>query len=64
MGRERTLTPFELWRQDDNGHRFLVGRYPTLDAAERRLAELIRMQHKQSYWIVGDNDGPERTERA
>jgi len=44
--------PFELWRQDDHGHRFLVGRLPTLDAAERQLAKLTRMQHKQIDWIV------------
>jgi len=43
---------FELWRQDDHGTRFLVGCYPTLEEAERRLAELTRTQHKQSYWIT------------
>lgn len=43
--------PFELWRQDDNGQRFLIGRYRNLDEAESRLAELTRVQHKQSYWI-------------
>jgi hypothetical protein len=43
---------FELWRQDDHGTRFLVGRYPTSDSAERRLAELTRTQHKQTYWIT------------
>lgn len=42
---------FELWRQDDNGQRFLVGRYRNLDEAESRLAELTRVQHKQTYWI-------------
>ncbi len=51
--------PFELWRQDDNGRQFPVGRYATLDAAEQRLAELTRALHKQTYWIVetpgGDN---------
>ena len=43
---------FELWREDDNGQRFLVGRYPTLDEAEARLTELTRTPHKQCYWIV------------
>jgi hypothetical protein len=43
---------FELWRQDDHGTRFLVGCYPILEDAERRLAELIRTQHKQTYWII------------
>lgn len=63
MAPERTLTPFELWRQDDNGHRFLVGRYETLDAAERRLAELTRAQHKQSYWIVENGHPAEQADR-
>jgi len=43
---------FELWRQDDHGTRFLVGCYPILEDAERRLAELTRTQHKQTYWIT------------
>lgn len=43
---------FELWRQDDNGGRFLVGRYPTRDRAERRLAELSRALQKQTYWVT------------
>jgi len=42
---------FALWRQDDHGHRFLVGYYSTRAEAERRLAELTRVPHKQSYWI-------------
>jgi cupin 2 domain-containing protein len=47
----RATVPIELWRQDDHGHRFLVGRFPTRTDAERRLAELTRGQHKQTYWI-------------
>jgi len=43
---------FELWRQDDHGHCFLVGRYPTLEAAEQQHAELTRALHKQVYWIA------------
>jgi hypothetical protein len=42
---------WELWRQDDLGHRFLVGRYPNRAAADQCLAELTRSQHKQTYWI-------------
>ncbi len=43
---------FELWRQDDNGNRFLVGVWPDRDSAERRLEELTRHPHKQIYWIT------------
>jgi len=45
-------TSFELWRQDDNGNRFLVDTFADWAAAERRLAELTRVQHKQIYWIA------------
>lgn len=50
---------FELWRQDDNGNRFLVGSYPDRQAAGERLAELSRSPHKQTYWITeraGENE--------
>jgi len=53
---------FELWRQDDNGQRFLVDRFTTRALAEARLAELTRSLHKQIYWIVirrgNDPNGP------
>jgi hypothetical protein len=55
---------FELWRQDDNGQRFLVGRYRRLDEAKRRLADLTRVQHKQMYWIAESMDGSDGTEQA
>ena len=42
---------FELWRQDDNGNRFLVGTFADRAVAEERLAELTRTVHKQTYWI-------------
>jgi len=48
---------FELWRQDDNGNRFLIGRYAERSAAEERLAELSRVPHKQVYWITEQADG-------
>jgi len=55
---------FDLWRQDDNGQRFLVGRYHNLDDAEQQLAELTRTRHKQMYWITRTadvNEGSEQT---
>lgn len=42
---------FELWRQDDNGNRFLVVTFNDQAAAEQRLAELTHTHHKQIYWI-------------
>lgn len=42
---------WQLWRQDDNGNRFLIGSWPTRATAEERLAELTRCRHKQIYWI-------------
>jgi hypothetical protein len=56
--------PFELWRQDDHGHCFLVGRYPTLDDAERQLAELTRVLHKQTYWINETGHNPDQADSA
>lgn len=42
---------FKLWRQDDNGQRFLVDAYPRRDDAEARLAALSSGEHRQIYWI-------------
>jgi hypothetical protein len=42
---------FELWRQDDNGNRFLVDLFNELSAAEKRFTEMPRCHHKQTYWI-------------
>ena len=43
--------PWELWRQDDNGRRFLIGCHPSREAAERQQWQLCRGLHKQFYWI-------------
>ncbi len=48
---------FELWRQDDNGNRFLIGVFPGRAAAEEHMAELCRNPHKQIYWIAEKRDG-------
>ncbi len=53
---------WHLWRQDDNGNRFLVDVYPSRERAEARLAELTRVPHKQTYWVseaVEAADGPD-----
>ena len=58
-----TGTFFELWRQDDNGQRFLIGRHPIRAAAERQLTKLSRAAHKQAYWIDEVPEIPERLEQ-
>jgi len=47
---------FELWRQDDNGNRLLIGCYADRSAAEAQLARLTRVLHKQIYWIEEKTD--------
>ncbi len=42
---------FVLVRQDDNGHRFRVEVFDTIELAQRRLAEYEARSHKQTYWI-------------
>lgn len=45
------IEQYLLWRQDDNGHRFLVGSWLSLAEAEQQQSLLTRCQHKQCYWI-------------
>lgn len=48
---------WELWRQDDNGNRFRIGRFATearADAEQRRFEALA---HKQIYWVERREDG-------
>jgi hypothetical protein len=52
--------PFELWRQDDNGHRFLVDAFADRVDAEERLRDLTRSVHKQTYWICEKPEEPGR----
>ena len=47
---------WQLWRQDDNGHRCIVEIFETIDEAETRISELTRVLHKQTYWITDGND--------
>jgi hypothetical protein len=57
MASEKGLR-FELWREDDNGNRFLIGVFTDRDAARQRLAELTQNPHKQIYWISEKPAGP------
>ena len=58
-----TIGACELWRQDDHGNRFLVGRFATHAAAVQRMAELARVPHKQTYWIVVTGESGSRMEQ-
>ena len=51
--RDRTRMIFELWRQDDNGNRFLVGSYASRPQAEKRLGELTLWLHKAGLLDCG-----------
>lgn len=43
--------PHALYREDDNGARFLIARYATQAEAEAQAAELARGGHKQGYFV-------------
>lgn len=45
---------WSLWRQDDNGNRFLMSSAHTRDEAERLAAEFEARAHKQIYWVAPD----------
>ena len=46
------MTQFELWRQDDNGNRYLMSRHPDRPAAEAAVAAMeAGVQHKQLYFV-------------
>jgi hypothetical protein len=43
---------WEVWRQDDNGNRYLVSTHADEPAARRRLADMESgVLHKQTYWV-------------
>lgn len=55
-----TGTRFEVWRQDDNGNRYLISTHAERAAAEAVVAEMESgVQHKQLYFVVErPADGP------
>lgn len=42
---------YGLFREDDNGARFLIGEFDSPEAAGQRADELARGGHKQHYFI-------------
>lgn len=51
-----TELPHALYREDDNGARFLVARYATQAEAEAKAAELARGGHKQAYFVESSEE--------
>lgn len=52
---------WQLWRQDDNGNRFLVAEFESHGSADARMEELTRSPHKQMYWIEAVSVGVEKS---
>jgi hypothetical protein len=48
---------WELWRQDDNGNRFVIGRFDSVEAAEAEQRRFEALGHKQTYWVQPSPDG-------
>lgn len=44
---------WQLWRQDDNGQKFLVETFSLEQEAQAQLEVLESRGHKQTYWITG-----------
>ncbi|MGW6705751.1 SPOR domain-containing protein [Streptomyces sp. NPDC054956] len=51
MNDSGALLPWLVIRQDDNGNRYRVGRYPTRAEAQKVADSLEDRGHKQLYWI-------------
>lgn len=46
-------TIYEVWRQDDNGNRYLMASHRDRAAAEAAVAEIeAGVPHKQLYYVV------------
>ncbi|MGW1768003.1 SPOR domain-containing protein [Streptomyces sp. NPDC002073] len=43
--------PWLVIRQDDNGNRYRVGRYPSQAEAEKVADSLEHHGHRQLYWV-------------
>ena len=59
-GAESSTPVFEVWRQDDNGNRFLMSRHPDRATAEAAVADIESgVLHKQMYWVTERAARPE-----
>lgn len=48
---------WQLWRQDDNGQKFMMGSTADREEAQRSLVRFEARGHKQTYWIVDGHSG-------
>jgi hypothetical protein len=56
------MTGWVVWRQDENGNRYVVRRFPATMTetdtaraqAEELAAEMEARGHKQTYWVAAD----------
>jgi hypothetical protein len=47
--------PHEVWRQDDNGNKFLVQKMPCRADAVQLVERLTARGHKQLYWAIASS---------
>ncbi len=48
---------WHLWRLDDNGQKFPMQSFESLEEAEQTRALFESRGHKQTYWIVDGKSG-------
>ena len=48
------MSAWVVWRQDDNGNRYVVRRCASKTEAEALAAEMEARGHKQTYWVESD----------
>jgi hypothetical protein len=61
------MTDARLWtvyRQDDNGNRFVVSSFESEEAAKEHAAELESHGHKQLYWVSRNDDQPTEQKKS
>lgn len=51
-----TREQWVVWRQDDNGNRFVVARKASRAEADELAAEMEARGHKQLYWVEAPKD--------
>ncbi|MEU8658979.1 hypothetical protein [Actinoplanes philippinensis] len=53
-----TESVWVVWRQDDNGNRFVVTKRASRAEAEEVAAEMEARGHKQLYWVAAASAPP------